>query len=549
MTDTRPRVRVPAGRRDVTPKLTARPRPLSQYMNGEQSPFFHSWNPQLRSADIDVRQAYTMAAARAIDTIHNSGWISGAVDQAVASTIGQGLRLAVMPDVEALGWTVEEGQEWSRGVERRWEAYANRPDECDITGRMTVGKMTAAAFKTFFGYGEITAALPFVKRNGAQYGTKVQLVEPSRLSQASDDLRNIIQGVRCDATGYPLGYRIRQTQGMERGTEREIPARDGYGRPQFIHVHDGPAGAYRGLPLITPALKVVRQFDQLSDATLMAALIQAIFAATVQSPDPTEVTLQAFQDMAEQAAGNNSGAPPSGLEAMLQARAGWYEGTNIDLGSHGKIAHLAPGDKLEFLSSKHPNTTYEAFVKFLLREISRCLGITFEQLTGDYSGATYSSVRMATSEMWQVVLYRRINVIAPFLRPVFEAWLEEDIEQGWTKFPGGVEGFMRNRAAATRCHWRGPAKPQADDQKFAKAVETLMALGVVTMEWVCAEMGDDWEDVMEQIAREQAMRKKLGIPSPSFVKQTGGPESDAAPGAADIEPAEPAVEPEDVVED
>src|SRR4051812_9937115 len=126
---------------------------------------------------------------------------------------------------------------------------------------------------------------------------------------------------------------------------------------------------------------------------------------------------------------------------------------------HGKIAHLSPGDELNFHAAEHPSANYDQFAKFLLREIARCIGVTYEDFTGDYTGATYSSVRMATSAMWMITIYLRVNIVAPFLNPIFEAWLEEDIENGWTPFPGGVDGFIANRPPAARCPRRGPAKP------------------------------------------------------------------------------------------
>lgn len=331
-----------------------------------------------------------------------------------------------------------------------------------------------------------------------------------------------MQGVILDDVGFPLAYRIKEPpESYTFPQYRDRPARDPWGRVQMVHVFDGQPGQVRGIAPMTPALRVVRQFDQLADATLTAALLQTIFAATVKSPEPTEEVLSAFQEMVEQQATTKGTQPPSPFESMLLMRQGWYDGTKIDLGRHGKIAHLAPGDELDFHTSEHPSSTYELFAKFLLREIARCLGLTYEEFTGDYAGATYSSVRMATSAMWMITLYRRVNIVAPFLQPIFEAWLEEDIERGWTAFPGGVDGFIENRSAACRAHWRGPAKPQADDLKFAKAVETLRGMGVVTDEWICAELGDDWEDVYEQRAREAQKREALDLPD--------GSKSSAAP--------------------
>jgi lambda family phage portal protein len=494
----------------------ARPRPRAGYMRNDMSPYLAAWQPALREASDDVRQGYLKAAARAIDMTQNSGWIAGAVDQSIAYTVGTGLRLASKPDAAALGWTTNEAATWAQDVERRWESFADRPIECDIEGKSTIGKMQAQAMRSHFCYGEALAALPYlVRKPGGQYGTKVQMLPPTRLVQDSSP-PTMVQGVIRDDTGFPLAYRIKEPpESNSIPSYRDRPARDQWGRVQMVHVFDGQPGQMRGIAPMTPALRVVRQFDQLADATLTAALIQTIFAATVKSSDPTEVVLQAFQEMVEQqaaAAGLAGVAVPSPFESWMTMRQGWYDTNKIDLGRHGKIVNLAPGDELTFNSSEHPTATYESFAKFLLREIARCLGLTYEDFTGDYAGATYSSVRMATSSTWMGVLYRRKNIVAPFLTPIFEAWLEEDIEKGWTPYPGGVDAFVENRAAAARCNWRGPAKPQADDAKFAQANKTMRELGVVTDEWICGEMGEDWEDVYEQRAREMEKRKALGLP-------------------------------------
>lgn len=526
----------------------ARPRPRSAYMRNDMSPFLAAWQPGLREASQDVRQSYVMAAARTIDMMQNSGWISGAVDQSIAYIVGTGMRLASKPDATALGWTTDEAAIWAQDVERRWESFADRPIECDIEGKSTIGKMQAQAVRSHFCYGEVLAALPYLQRKpGGQYGTKVQMLPPSRLVQDSEPPK-MVQGVIRDDTGFPLAYRIKDPPDTNRYPGYlDRPARDEFGRTQMVHVFDGQPGQVRGIAPMTPALKVVRQFDQLADATLTAALIQTIFAATIKSPDPTEQAMQAFQALAEQeATAAKKNDVDSALGYSLDYRADFYDNTKIDLGHHGKIAHLAPGDELTFNTAEHPTSTYESFAKFLLREIARCLGLTYEDCTGDYAGATYSSVRMATSSIWMTILNRRANIVSPLLSAIFEAWLEEEIEKGWTPFPGGVDGFIENRAAAARCHWRGPAKPQADDAKFATAVKTLRELGVVTDEWICAEMGEDWEDIYEQRQREMQKREELGLPeagasaAPAINPFTGQPAADPMQDPTQQDAAQPA---------
>lgn len=310
------------------------------------------------------------------------------------------------------------------------------------------------------------------------------------------------------APWFPYRFNVKDRFLGEREIER--PARDSLGRPMVIHVFDGAPQQVRGITPMAPALKVVRQYDQLADATLTAALIQAIFAATVESEAPTQDVLAALQDEGEQA--TTQGVGPATIEGLIAARAGWYDGTQIDLGVHGKLAHMFPGEKLKFNRSEHPNSTYEAFAKFLLREVARCLGVTYETLTGDYTNATYSSVRMATSEAWKVILYRREMIAGRFLQQVYSAWLEEEIDAGRIPFPGGIEAFILKRALATRAAWRGPAKPTADELKSAKANEINLRMKVTTRAEICAENGQDWEDVDEQEAAEIANRERLGLP-------------------------------------
>ena len=495
-----------------------RPQPSASrggYFQGEMNPFMWSWRPALRDSRDDVRQSYSLAVARAIDAIHNSGWLAGAVDQLTVATVGTGLRLNCKPDTEALGWTPDTGAKWGRFVERRFEAWSNNPLECDMAGRSTRGQIEAKALKSFLATGETVTTLRFKRRSVSRTRTKLQQWQSFRLSQTTAGL-NLFQGVWLNDDGMPVGYRFRPAMypGLSPEVnvqEFDVPARDGAGRPVVVHTFDGEIGQVRGISPLTPVLKIVRQYDQQADATLQTSLLQTIFAATVQSEAPTDQILEALQSQEEQASQENKGAP---IDPFFGARNAWYRGTKIDLGTFGRIAHLFPGDKLEFKRNEHPNGNYEAFAKFLLREIAACLGMTFEDFSGDYSGASYAAINNATSIKWPIVVYRRTNIVQPISQAAYEAWLEEEIAAGTVPFPGGLDGFLANRAAAVRSEWRGPPKPQADLLKQAKAVETLLGTGTVSRSAVCSDMGTSYADVAHELAEEMALRKELKLPEP-----------------------------------
>ncbi|MDX2265437.1 MAG: phage portal protein [Hyphomicrobiales bacterium] len=488
----------------------SRPRASSAYFRGSSGGQIHlaGWNPALREPWHDVRAAWVQAAARAVEAAQNSGWIAGGVNTAVANVVGSGLKLNAKPDYEQLGWTAADAMQWSRRVEARFNEWCENPYECDVAGRMTFGQMQAAAYRSWLAYGETLALIPLIQRSGAASRTKVLLAPPNRLATTTLEPR-VIHGVIVDVDGLTIGYRFLKRNPWGGDEEIEIAARDRDARPQVVHVFDGAVGQVRGISPLAPVLKVTRQYDQLADATLTTTLLQTVFAATLTSDSLGENAFEGLNPSIK-----NTGAS-AGVEAYMESRAQWYEAAeSIDLGVHGRVATLFPGDKFEFNAAKTPNDNYERFSKGLLREIAKGLGVTYEDFTGDYSQVTYSSALMSRNANWPLTLYRRKHLATPLPRAVYEAWLEEEIGTGRTPFPGGLQAFLAQRAAVCRAEWHGPAKPVADDLKSAKAQDIRLKLGTATLASLAAEEGGDWEDNADQLAREVAAFRERGLMHP-----------------------------------
>ncbi len=479
-----------------SPEAGGRLVPSSSFMRGGRGVTFGGWRPSLRDTQDDISDAWDSAVARTIDVVQNSGWLSGSIDQAVANTVGTGLRLKAMPENTVFGMTNAEAQEWSRQVEARFELWARNPDECDIEARRTFGQMQAAAFRSWLATGEILAELPWRKRSWTRYGTKVRILPAHRLSRKTDNLARLTNGVFHDLDGMPVAYLAIRKDPLIGEYEFTVKARDRLGRQRVIFIFDGLPGTCRGISPLTPALQVARQFDQLADATLTAAIMQTVFAATITGDEPTEEVIQGLLTPQEQARMAASGISP--MSAYMDMVGGFYDNVTLNVGINGRIAHLFPGQELKFHRPENPTSEYRDFSMHLLRELARCLGLTYESATGDYEGATYSSVRMATGEIFAITKMRRQNVIAPFCQAAYEAWLEEEIESGGIAFPGGLAGFYANKTAACRADWRGTPKPQADDLKTAKAHEVWRRMGVISDAMIANDLGVDIEDVYAQ---------------------------------------------------
>ena len=174
-----------------------------------------------------------------------------------------------------------------------------------------------------------------------------------------------------------------------------------------------------------------------------------------------------------------------------------------------------------------------------MQEVARCLGITYEQLTGDREGATYSSERMGGAEIWLINQHRRQHIAGRFMQIAYESWLEEDIELGETEVPGGIEGFYARRDAFCRADWRGPPKPTADDFKTAKANEIKLKNSIITREMWCADEGADWQDIDDQLKREKDNADELEIDTSPAADAPAGGSDDGLGGFGDErEPAD-----------
>lgn len=518
------------GARPVGDGPVARPR--SEYMRGNRGPTFAAWRPAYREAHHDVLVAWHDAAARATDVIQNSGWIAGAIDQAVADTVGTGLTLNAQPDPQALGMDVQAAKDWAGEAERRFAIWGGDRNECDIEARRTFGELQSAAFRGWFASGEIFAELPWKRRPGRIYGTKVRLIPPFRLSSRSEVTNQIVQGVRMDNDAMPLGYIFRVKNPWGVYIDTEVTARDGLGRPNVLHTFIGTAGQYRGISPLVPALKVARNFDQLSDATLMSSIVHSLFAATITADAPTSEVLEGMFTPKEMAEFMQQGISP--VDAWFEMQAGWNDKANLDASINGRVAHLFPGQKLDFQSASMPNSHYKDYSLHLLREIMRCIGTTYEGGTGDYAGVTFSSIRMASGSIYAITKTRRKFLIAPFCQGAYEAFLEEEIDAGRIVLPGGIAQFLANRSAIARAEWNGTPKLQPDDAATAKAQQTWQQMGVLSDGMIASDLGVDIDDVYAERAREMEQRKKLKLPEPAPPPNTkqipdGGVKPPAAP--------------------
>jgi lambda family phage portal protein len=472
-----------------------------------------------------------MLTARAHDAVRNDPVVSGGVQTQLDNIIGSGLRLSVQPDWRALGLSAEWASEWARIVEPKWRLYANDIDcGIDASLRLPFSGLIGLGTRSFLSAGEITASSEWIRRRNSRYRSAIQMFDPARLSNPNDtmDTDRLRAGVELGRFGQPIAYHIRQAlqsdayMGSNPYTWQRVSRETSWGRRQILHVFepDRP-GQTRGKTGIASILAQSKLFDRFRGLSLEAATINAMYAAIIESEfDHAQV--------AEALGGDQEATEIA--DKMLAAQADYHSADTVRIDGV-KVPHLYPGEKLRMISSEHPGPNFAEFEASWIGHMAAGLGISREQLSRDYSKTNFAGARMALNEAWKFFMGRRHFISSMFASQIYALWLEEAIDIGEVPIPPDAPDFYEAKTAWCGCRWIGPGKGKANPLQDSKADALDMDRGVLTLEDACAERGVDWEENLEQIAREKARMKELGI-EPTDLGQVLGATANDATGTA-----------------
>ncbi len=408
----------------------------------------------------------------------NNSYLSGLIKTIAHDTVGTGPRLQLALDDRALG----------RRVERAWLAWCRAVDLADKLRVMCEAKLCDGE-----GFG-VLANNPAVRH---PVKLDVRLIEAEQVSTpllpALDPLA--VDGIRFDAAGNPVEYHVLKTHPGDLVTRApwdydRVPA------AAVLHwFRPDRAGQARGVPEITPALPLGSQMRRYTLAVLSAAEFAASLAGVMKStlpPADGPVSVDAMDEI------------PFARGNLLTLPEGW--------------------DATQF-KAEQPTGTYKEFKGEILNEMGRCLNAPFNVVAGNSSGYNYSSGRLDHQIYHRSLWIERERMRARVLDRLFRAWLDE-----YTLIPeaegGAPQGLPAVDTWAWDWHWDGFAS--IDPAKDATAAETRLKLGLTTLSEEAAAEGKDWEEQLEQQARERQRRAALGIPEPGAPAPPQQPEPDPA---------------------
>lgn len=481
------------------------------------------WLPSIRSPDSEISPFRDRMVARSRDLVRNDGWAAGGITRILDNTVGAAMRLAASPDYIALaaqtgikGFDAAWAEEFRRTAEALWRVYADDLGHYnDVSRKLTVSQQMRLSLRHKLVDGDslvVTYWMPErVGRGRAKYSTSFLVVDPDRLSNPFQmmDTKHLRNGVEIDDYGVPVAFHIRRAEqndwynavesmSWER-IEREDP--DGWQRVIHDFEHDR-AGQNRGVGVFTPVVQRFKMLARYYGIELQAAAVGAMFGTYVTSPYDPALVQDALDGDSE-------------LTAYQELRSDWHKERPAMLDGV-RVPTLAPGETINSVGAEHPHSGFQDFAHEMLRTFAAAIGVSAEQITQDWSKTNYSSARAALLESWKTLTRRNTEFKIGTANPMYAAWLHEAMSNGELPLPAGAPDFIEARTAYARCNWLGVARGWVDPVKEKQGAILGMDAGLSTLQRECAEQGLDYEEVIDQRAREVELFKERGLPMPSW---------------------------------
>lgn len=462
---------------------------------GRRTDGWHRLGTDANAAAMGATLLYLRAQAR--DLVRNNPWARRALRRIVTNTVGWGIR------PKATGRT-------PKLIMERWRAWAETT-QCDAAGRLNFYGLQKLAMRTIVESGEVLIRRRWrLPEDGLAVPMQLQVLEPDFIDTGRNGLLGdaggpIIQGVEFDMLGrraaywlfdkHPgsIGYNVMSGSGLS-PISRRIPA-DG-----VLHVFDQERpGQVRGPSWFASVDVRLHDFDRFEDATLMKQQIAACMAAFVTDYE-----------------GNAGALGLGGTDTASQQATDTFE--------PGMIVPLPPGKQITVANPPQAND-HQTFSAAMLRGVAAGIGVTYEDLTGDYSQVNYSSARMGRLAAQSDIHDWRWHMLIPQMcQPAWQWMLDAMLMAG-------------DEIDAAPAEWTPPPAQLLNPDVEVPAYQKAVRLGLMTWPEMIREQGHDPDAQLDEIEEFNADLDKRGIVLDCDPRLTNSSGQKQASGPAPTEPA------------
>lgn len=180
-----------------------------------------------------------------------------------------------------------------------------------------------------------------------------------------------------------------------------------------------------------------------------------------------------------------------------------YEGKKL---TPGMISTLGAGDGIETVNPGNSGSDAAGFLKTQQALIAAGQGLSYEAVSRDMSGATYSSARQNAIED-ESTYAEDVEMLTEFMSEVYETFVISCYLSGLIEMPG----FWDKKAEYLSHTWTKAPKKWIDPAKESNAGKTALQSGQKTFQDICAEQGKDWKEAINEMAEVLDYGRTVGI--------------------------------------
>lgn len=460
------------------------------------------WRPKNTSEDDLLKKDWGLITARARDLVRSSGHVSGALTKIVNNVVYLGIK----PQAQLRDGTGKLDRKRNRAVESLWKAWATHP-RVDIYGKQGLAlRHSWTDGEGLLHYYES----PGLYREGL-VPLGVEMLEADHIDSSVNGMQptgfNAVRGIEFDAEGFPVAYHIfTEHPGASMTGLRSISLGKSVrvSADRIVHFfRPTRASQSRGVSWLAPIILEMKDFDEYQDSERIAARLTSAFAFFVTSQYP------------EVGPGLLGGHLPSGAAAPGCTA---LDGAAIpDFVEPGRIQKLPAGTKIQAEGFERPGSNYEGFSKNTLRGASTGTGLTYENYANDHSDASYASARSGSLEERRGFKVQQEYLVNRLCNPVWRTWCQ------FLGLTGLADGIVQP-GAQIPVTWQTPGWPWVDPQKDANANKLLKDMRATSLRRICADKGDDLDEIMDEIREEQELYGDLLAPAATTKENANAPQ-------------------------
>lgn len=502
----------PAYRRSGRAVIPAMAR--ADFMAADAGRLTADWLGLHRDANATLRGELRTMRGRSRERAANDGYMHRFLRLVDRNVVGpQGIRLQM--DVRNPDGSRDERA--NELIEAAWADWCRR-GECTMEGEQSWLGVQSAAATTTARDGEILLRHVTGPAADNRFGFRLQLLEADHLDENDNrrlaDGREVIMGVEVGDWSRRLAYHVATRHpGRDAALGSPGVARERMRLPAESVTHVMLAdrvGQVRAAPWAFAALYRLRMMGGYEEAELVAARVAAAKMGFIVSPD-------------------GDGFGGAGVDE---------KGNTVMDAEAGSLEQLPAGADFKPWDPTHPTDAFKPFMQAMLLGTVAAMDVSYHGLTGDLTGANYSSLRQGAldeRDAWRQLQRWEIETACD---PVFRAWLT------WSLTMGAIPGLPLARFDKyCRPTWRPRGWQWVDPEKEMNGKQALVAGGLSAPSYLAAELGVELEDVLKQWQADKALFAKYGVPfdfwtalkgktAPAGAPSDGG-SSDAQDGSDD----------------